>query len=67
MSLVVSQRGRKLAEPNPVMAEFGGGALDELVLLIEFALAFVVIGGAASTKAEGGSPPKVSASAAFSA
>jgi hypothetical protein len=49
------------------MAEFGGGALDELVLPIEFALAFVVVGGAASTKAEGGSPPKVSASAAFSA
>ncbi len=68
MSVELSQRGMKEAVPTPVTAGFVGAALAALALLGEFAAAVAALAsGAASTKAEGGRPPMVSASAAFSA
>src|SRR5260370_6736677 len=60
--------GTKFAVPDPVTVEAGGGALaavasgTAIVVFAPFEFA-----GAASAKAEAGSPPRVSASAAFRA
>src|SRR5882672_2442995 len=68
MSLVLSHKGMKFTLPSPVTAAFGGGAdvAPEVDAAAGVALC-VAVADAASMKAEGGSPPMVSASAAFRA
>jgi hypothetical protein len=54
--------------PEPVTVPAGGGTLEvEVAVDVASALFGAEEGGAASTKAEAGSPPKVSESPAFSA
>src|SRR3984957_9559837 len=61
-ALVLVQSGMKSAVPDPVTLAGGRTAGD---VALPFAETAPPIGGAASTKAEGGNPPMVSASAAF--
>src|SRR5580704_17715593 len=57
--------GKELAVPEPVTALVEGVAEDDAAVADQEPVP--PLGGAANTKAEGGNPPKVAASPAFSA
>ena len=57
--------GKKPVVPEPVIAAAGGTSMPLDIVASLFAVPLT--GGAASTKAEGGRPPMVSASRAFKA
>jgi hypothetical protein len=65
-ALALVQRGRKFVVPVPVTAACGDGPVISADVDAS-AAAGLVADGAASTKAEAGLPPSVSASAAFKA
>lgn len=67
MSEVVSHSGTKLTVPVPVTAPPVGGGAKVCGVALASIGAGVEPDGAASTKAEGGNPPMVAASPAFSA
>ena len=70
MSVAVSHKGTVFAVPPDVVTfeEGGGGRVFDVELAATMvALVVPATGGAASTKADGGSPPMVCASAAFKA
>jgi len=69
MSEVVSHSGKNLTVPVPVTAvPVGGGAeLCAVALASDDTACDEPDAGAASTKAEGGNPPMIAASPAFSA
>src|SRR5580698_421178 len=67
MSLVVSHRGTKLTVPLPVIAPEGGNTFGDAVATTVDVDPATALAEDASTNADGGNPPIVSASAAFSA
>src|SRR5258708_28826750 len=69
IALVLVHSGTKFSVPDPVTLAGGGAKVfpPALELAVEAADADAALAGAASMHAEGGSPPMVSASAAFSA